>query len=734
MGEMLEMKYRRGVFGGLLCIAIALLVGGMAFAQIIPPPTYPGYRGKISDWPVWVSLANTYVQCRVGIQGTLEVHAECNDSDDSGGSTFRGDKNPPSDPNAYRDWGVSGRYGIVSLAGDPEITEDDNRPITFMGHLPCHYFGYWKLRIGNDMRMIGDGASGGWYRENQYSPVMSPSLIDRPPEDMASTGPFLRSVWRTSGGNGSTILTEIRIHLVRDLARFEYRITNTGTVAENIGLCQNGDVEVGDPVYSTAGISGYYGPYDNANYAFLIGKGAAQPVRKQQAMKFGGYETVKGKQVARPAVPDWFEVYDDVQSPVNVTRNVLGLEDATKPDYVAIGDYNDLFHKEMWPPTDYKPDMAHTILDMCWVLCWNQKLLAPGATRTLVTYYGMGSATSRWTYLIGKTPARDSAVLAMQTPRSVKYDSTSNLPSQPEFAPSMFSVKAWIYNLATNTGPRDVTASIFLPPGLELVPGVADNVPRKEIGMVDVNSESDPVVWTVMPTGDYCGELPIYVSVVDNDPSGTHWQQTVVRKVFVPAVKRGLFAYGWQLMSVPFAFNNPTLSYVFGLTPGTYSAKYWNGTANVNLSQLTPGRGFWMYIISGPTWQHPQPFYLVSDAAIVGEAIGTGKQVQEQEIKLAKGWNMIGNPFVYPMYWRQVLVWYGTPLRLTLDEAVAKGWLDSTLFAWNTDKWDYDILRDSSTMLNAWKGYWVYARYPVTLIFRPPVMPSSDVTANPGGR
>jgi len=713
----------------LACVLMGLLAAGAAVAQIILPPSYPRVDAQNSD-PVWVSLENSYIQCNVGQAGTMKVYAECADGDDGGNKTFRGDKIPDD---STHDWGVSGRYGIMSMVGDPNVPDDDNRPLTFFGMVPCHYFGYWKLRIGNDMRMIGDGGSGSWYSENIFSPVMSPTLYLIPPADLANkepslgrTGPFIRAVWRTSGGNGSTILTEIRIHLVRDMVRFEYRITNTGTVSENVGFCQNGDVEVGDPVFSTAGNGGFYGPYDNLNYAYIKGNGAAQPFGKQRAMIYRGQQ-----------VPDSFEVYDDVQNPVNVTRNILSLEDATKPDYLALGEYNDLYHKDMWAPLDYRPDMMHTILDMCWVLCWDQKPLAPGTTRTIVTYYGLGAATSKWTYLVGKNPTRDSGLLAVEAPRSLKYDSTNLLPNAPELSPSTFKVQAWIYNLATDPGPydpRDVSATIYLPKGLQLVPGLPDNNPIKEVGMVPLNTESDPIEWTVMATGETAGELPIYVSAVDNDPTGMHWQQTVLRKVTVPATKRGQFAYGWQLMSVPFTFNNPTVSYVFGLTPGTFSAKYWNGLANVNLSQLTPGQGFWMYVVNGPTWQNPQAFYLVPDAAIVGEASGTGKQVLEQRIKLARGWNMIGNPFVYPMYWKQVLVWYGNPaVTVTLDEAVSKGWLDSTLFAWNTDKWDYDILRDTSTMLCPWKGYWVYARYPITLIMRPPVLPNGDVTANPGG-
>lgn len=94
---------------------------------------------------------------------------------------------------------------------------------------------------------------------------------------------------------------------------------------------------------------------------------------------------------------------------------------------------------------------------------------------------------------------------------------------------------------------------------------------------------------------------------------------------------------------------------------------------------------------------------------------------------------MIGNPFVYPVHWGQVLV-HRLNETVTLDAASTKNWMDKTLFSWNTAKWDYDITSDKGTLLNPWTGYWVYAKQPVTLVFRPPVLPGGDVTANPGGK
>lgn len=722
--------YQRWIISSVLCVIIALLAAGVALAQFTVPANYPSFKPDPDSSPLYVTLENEYIACRFGIQGNVLAKAVCNDADSGGNKWFRGDKVPsPDDHN----WGVAGRFGVVAKKGDPESPVDDDMPLNFMGFMPCHYFGYLKLRIGDDMRMIGDGASGSWLVRGGGQPVMTPTLYPS-----GEFGPYIEGTWRTTGGNGSTVHVKMRVDLVRDMVRFEYQITNMGPSTENIGFEKYGDVEMGAPIYRGSDVGGYYGPYENQGFAFIPGIGATQPVAKQKAMVFGGRDSETN--ALNPAVPNWVEFYDQVYSPGVSARNVLGLEDATKPDMVAIGEHNDLYHKDLWLPLDYRPDKAHQILDMAWLLCWDQKMLAPSATRTIVTYYGIGAATSKWTYQLGKNARRDDAMLSVQAPRSLKYDSVNPLPYTPEYSPSTFAVKAYVYNLSNRPGPYellDVTASISLPDGLELVSTPGNEATQRLEGIVERNTEAEPIQWTVRATGDYVGELPIYVTVVDNDPASRYWQQTVVRPIYIPAAKRGHFDYGWQLMHVPFLFNNPYFMATgnpLGLIPGTFGAQYFDAGRYKPLDQLKPGRAFWIFV-SGLNWNETQLFSLSSDAAIVGESLGMGKQTVEQSVPLKVGWNLIGNPYVYPIYWGQTLVHRGTEDPVTLEQAVAKGWIEKALHSWNPAKQGYDIIRDTGSLLNPWLGYWLNAKKTqLTLTFRPPVLPGGDVTANPGGQ
>jgi hypothetical protein len=353
----------------------------------------------------------------------------------------------------------------------------------------------------------------------------------------------------------------------------------------------------------------------------------------------------------------------------------------------------------------------------------------PGAYRKIVTYYGVGAASAVWNYRVGSRMEQDSVALAVQGPRSLKYNSTgsgvNDLDGQP------FAVKAYLYNLATDPGPYDlddVMVTLYLPPGLELA-AAPPQTAQQAIGRVPVNTEALPATWLVQATGEYSGELEYFITA----RAASGWQQVVSRKVMVPATKRNVFRSGYQLMHVPFTFNYLAVEHAFGLPRGSFGAKYYDPVSGQYLpvTQLKPGQSFWMYV-GGVARGKTQPFKLAADAAIIGQQLG--KQLDEQDIDLLAGWNLIGNPFVYPIYWGQVLVYNKNGnTTVSLDQAVTNGWISKTLFSWIPENSSYESFRESDRLLLPWRGYWVRAKYPVTLVFRPSVPPGSDVTANPDG-
>lgn len=647
--------------------------------------------------PVWKSLGNQYIEGAVGTSGQIEIA-----------------------PDKKLD--LAGRWSVVTKQGDPETPGDDDREIIWLGSVaPAGYYGFWNLRINNTNYLIGDSTTGGWLitRTLDYRP-----RIPNPPDRV--DGPFgslITGTWRTNIATNRPVEFTLKVSLVRDLVRFEITITNLTASPLSVGLAMHGDVEVTESW--------------NINYPFFSGIGYTKSDLEPERF----VATLFGKNYAK--IPDYFEIYDDLAAPALVTRNVLALEDATKPDYVAIGEFRDLSVLPpncVWLPdrtsaAAYVPDPTKSMDDFFWVLCWDQKPIKARASRKIVTYYGVAAATSRW---MATSTKRDNVVLAVQGPRALKYNSTTMNPTTLD--PATFTVKAYVNNMAVVSGPydlNDVTARIYMPKGLRLAPG---ETPEKSIGSVPRNMEAAPVSWELEPTGEYSGELEYFVTATGTRGSGT-WAQTVTRKIMVPADKQRVFDYRWQLVSVPFGFNDPSISHVFGLAPGTFGAMYWHpvnspnaGNNYFNVTQVQPGQGFWMFVGDIKSYGGTLALPLAADARILGASLG--KQIDEQTIQVDYGWNMIGNPFVYPVYWGQVLV-YDQSLNetFTLDEAVSKGWLSKTLHAYNPISGAYDYVRYNEQLVVPFQGYWLYlySRTPKTLIFRPAVFPAADVTADIGG-
>ncbi len=638
-----------------------------------------GQAQQFSSDAWWESLSNRYISIDLGVRGTVKL-----------------DQNSP-------EWQIAGRWSVSAREGDPEIANDNNYPLVYFGDVcPAHYFGYWKIRIGDTVYLVGDSNTGYW------SKIPYAYVIPPPGLGLGRTGGYIDGEWTVRSAGADLATMRIRMSIVRDQCRFEITLTNKSAVSQTLGLCMTGDVMVEAT--------------DRGGYPYIPGKGYVRTT----AVAPKPYPII----LTGSKIPAFFETYDSVENPGVVARNTLTLQDCTPPDYLAIGEWDELVGATNWPPDDYKPDVSKAVDDLTWVLVWNPTALAPGSSRKVVTYYGIGAASASWNYRVGTRMEPDSVVLAVQGPRSLKYNSvtgTNYLEGQP------FSIKAYIYNLATDPGPYeldDVTVTLYLPPGLELAP-IVPQTAQQNLGKVQVNSESLPASWEVQATGEHCGELEYFVTA----RAASGWQQIVSRKIMVPATKKGTLRSRWQLMHVPFTFNNTFVEHAFGMPRSSFGAFYYDTRSNtyLSLSQLQPGQGFWMYMNpSGLPADQVLPFVLASDAAIVANQLG--RQLDEYHINLFSGWNLIGNPFVYPVYWGQVLVWNrSTNTTVSLDQAVTNGWLSKTIFTWISSSNSYESYSSDETLLLPWRGYWVRAKYPVTLIFRPSVPPASDVTAKPDG-
>jgi hypothetical protein len=109
-------------------------------------------------------------------------------------------------------------------------------------------------------------------------------------------------------------------------------------------------------------------------------------------------------------------------------------------------------------------------------------------------------------------------------------------------------------------------------------------------------------------------------------------------------------------------------------------------------------------------------------------------------ISLSQGWNLIGNPFAFPVFWKNSLVRYNGNIVRLYDNAagqlVRRQWfhyVDTTEDGINDGQYvsNRDVLLADTTRLLPWNGYWVYAeKNGVELLLNPtPAQPQQSSLA-----
>jgi subtilisin family serine protease len=112
------------------------------------------------------------------------------------------------------------------------------------------------------------------------------------------------------------------------------------------------------------------------------------------------------------------------------------------------------------------------------------------------------------------------------------------------------------------------------------------------------------------------------------------------------------------------------------------------------------GIGYWLRLTE------PTLLFLPGDPVLASE----------YRIPLAKGWTMVGNPFVFPVALSSLQYQVGST-KLPLEQAIARGWLGGTFhtFATGTPS-GYIPLRSDTGMLATYQAVWVRALTAGTLI------------------
>jgi hypothetical protein len=193
-------------------------------------------------------------------------------------------------------------------------------------------------------------------------------------------------------------------------------------------------------------------------------------------------------------------------------------------------------------------------------------------------------------------------------------------------------------------------------------------------------------------------------------------------------VSPAMLGMGWHLFSVPYTFDVPMLpqsvlgnvgvlarwNYAKSRT-GEYGIYSLDGSrtdseasfnppsaANGKLvyslgDPVTPGApaglGYWLYV-SAP------------NGVPVPDAAGKNVDTSPYVVNLYKGWNMVGDPFTYPVDWSSTIVEYAGQ-RVAIQDAVTSGWISAAVFSWDSDHGQYVVMDTKSGFMTPWEAQWV---------------------------
>ena len=305
----------------------------------------------------------------------------------------------------------TGRFSVGTTGGDPDRDTDQNKHLIYGGNDP--WTSYTTLRIGNQNWVYGNmtdrrAGSSALYGEM----IQPPTEVDGKIESSWRMGPI--QVWQILS------LTRSSTTGLLDTAQIEYHVENLDSSSHMVGVRLMLDTMLG------------------AN------DGAPFRVDDRGIMADSVYY--------RQNMPAFWQAFDSLARPQVMSQGTLTGPGVTTPDRVYFTNWGSLadspWNFDFTPGRDFQR-IGEFELDSAIALFWDQVSLAPGESRSFVSYYGLG----------GVTIAPGELIVGVTSPAEI----TSN----PEGFQT-FSIIAYVQNDGQGDA-RGVVAELKLPPGLQLV-------------------------------------------------------------------------------------------------------------------------------------------------------------------------------------------------------------------------------------------------------------------------
>ncbi|WP_461371693.1 hypothetical protein [Candidatus Darwinibacter acetoxidans] len=304
-----------------------------------------------------------------------------------------------------------GRFSVGTTGGDPGRDTDNNKALIYGGDDP--WTSYTTVKVDNQNWIYGNPTDRRAGYEGLYGElVQPPTVVDGKIESSWMLGPI--QVWQVLS------ITRSSTTGLLDTAQIEYHLENTDTETHMVGLRLMLDT--------------------------MLGANDGAPFRVEDRALTS--DTVYYSQ----NMPEFWQAFDSLSSPQVMAQGTLRRSDIVPPDRAYFTNWGSVadaaWNFDFIPGRDFTR-VGEWELDSAIALFWDPVVLAPGESRSYVTYYGLG----------GVTIAAGDLIVGLTSPAQVPADSEGF---------QTFSITAYVENDGEGDA-LDVVAELKLPKELELV-------------------------------------------------------------------------------------------------------------------------------------------------------------------------------------------------------------------------------------------------------------------------
>lgn len=518
---------------------------------------------------------------------------------------------------------------------------------------------------------------------------------------------------------------EWRVDVLADAARVQWTMTNTAADAANVGLWFGQYV---DPIHN------YSLNPTGMDFINVPGQKPLSIHRRFQSVP--DLAANDPREFAMPPYVDFAASQAQAWEGLRIINTPSDSEDGAFPDQTQVNGLDiGLAHFLLGDQpgnTGTFPDVLNEDVDIlgesAYIQKWDQLNLEGTSepttslrTRQIVSYY--------------KTTWGDSN---FSKPYNVAVDSPKVIGVQDSnpfnFVRSPSTLRVYIDNTRGFTTVdeavqlENVSVILALPQGMGAAGNVKQNIITKSIGrvdpkqikFVDFNIEAAPTTFGVK-------EFTVTIRPQPGPEKTVAGSITVASQPFLQLSKSA------NLVAAPWVFANSTWDGILGkgsdpLKPDIdYQAFAWDAATQQYVISTGPQRGLGQWIVM----QKDVGFKQLAG----GPATPTDLSIGAPLIDLKSGWNLVSNPYNYPIPIGQLVGVPGSDNRnaYTYAELTQRGTISGGFAYWDVGTQSYHFIDSAQDMLQPNTGYWVNVLDPLGLTVSYPAVYTPFIPAGTGG-